>query len=117
MHHALVWSLALRAISVAVGIAMLLAVATSIANVGHASGPDESITRGKLLWSQNECGECHEHAMEPGQPTLLLAHLSDRFDEATLAAFLSAPPRPMPDPRLEPEDRLALARYLLATFP
>ena len=87
------------------------------ASQGRAADEDPSLVRGEALWREHACADCHAHATEPGQPTLLLSYLGDRFTEESLTAFLSAPPRPMPNPGLSPQDRRALARYLLTTFP
>ncbi len=53
----------------------------------------------------------------PGQPVLPLERLSQRWSAEALAAFLAAPPPPMPRFDLDPEQRRKLALYLLSKYP
>lgn len=71
---------------------------------------------GRLLYERLECAGCHESAAVPGLVVVPLHDLDDRYSDASLAAFLAAPPPPMPDFELGEAERLALAAHLRATF-
>lgn len=74
------------------------------------------VEAGRSLYRQLECAGCHESAAVPGLVVVPLVQLRTRFDEASLAAFLSAPPPPMPNFELSPPERHALAAFLLRRF-
>lgn len=75
------------------------------------------IDAGRLLYEQNGCAACHDPEVAPeGVQVKLLKGLAARFDQASMAALLNAPPGPMPRPELTDEDRLQLAAYLLSTM-
>jgi mono/diheme cytochrome c family protein len=71
---------------------------------------------GRILYGMLECAGCHESAAVPGLVVIPLRGLSERFTDASLAAYLTAPAPPMPDFMLDERERRALAVYLRATF-
>lgn len=71
---------------------------------------------GRQLYERLECAGCHESAAVPGLIIVPLHDLDARYSEDALAAFLSAPPKPMPNFELDERERHALAVYLRATF-
>jgi glucose/arabinose dehydrogenase len=74
------------------------------------------VARGQALFAAEGCGRCHlESEAEPGVAVKQLKHLAQRFSLDSLAAFLEAPPPPMPAPDVSPQDRRALAAYVLST--
>lgn len=75
--------------------------------------PEEA---GARLYAQLECAGCHESAAVPGLVVMPLQQLPARYGPDTLAAFLAAPPPPMPRFGLSPDERRVLAAYLLSRF-
>jgi len=91
-------------------------LAVLVSQLTHA--PAFAEDPGRVLFDESECGSCHEFPLAPGQPVVPLRGLTSRFTAESLAAFLLAPPLPMPPfPELSEPERLTLARYLLADFP
>lgn len=73
---------------------------------------------GRRLWEALDCGRCHSADRSvPGMVPRPLDGLTRKYTAASLAGFLDAPRPPMPRFELEETDRLALARFLLATYP
>jgi mono/diheme cytochrome c family protein len=99
---------------------------------GDAAVPDRALTAsdapvvaevvaaaplsGEALFAHYECAGCHESAAVPGMIVRPLAGLAERYSADTLAAFLAAPPDPMPRLPLSEPERQRLAAYLLDTF-
>lgn len=73
--------------------------------------------RGQAIYLYIGCSGCHETGARPGQVVRRLTGLSERHDVDSLAAFLAAPPEPMPRFDLSEAQRRDLAAYLLKTFP
>ncbi len=72
---------------------------------------------GEALYRHLPCAGCHEAAARPGIVVTPLERLSERYSVETLAAFLTAPPPPMPVFELDDAQRRKLATYLLAAHP
>jgi glucose/arabinose dehydrogenase len=75
-------------------------------------------TRGEGHWDALRCAGCHvESQADPGVVPVALRELGQRYDVATLTAFLSAPTPPMPAVALDGPARRDLAIHLLQRFP
>jgi glucose/arabinose dehydrogenase len=69
---------------------------------------------GHSLWERHRCAGCHEPAQaEPGVVVVPLTGLPARYSIDSLAEMLAAPTPPMPVFALSPQERRALAVYLL----
>lgn len=86
--------------------------------IANAIDP-QSAEMGKTLFSQLDCASCHD-ATRPPPPGMIVKELNDlaaRHDKTSLAQLLDVPPPPMPLFDLSEPERLALAAYLLDTYP
>ena len=70
--------------------------------------------RGQALFASNRCATCHDPSQaEPGIAVKRLQRLAERYDLAAIEALFSTPPPPMPIYPLDPDEKRALAVYLL----
>jgi mono/diheme cytochrome c family protein len=69
--------------------------------------------QGRALYGRYGCGNCHQPARVGGRALRPLEQLPTRYDLDSLSAFFVAPTPPMPVFPLSPEERQALAVYLL----
>ena len=71
--------------------------------------------RGASLYEHHRCATCHDEARAaPGIVVKRLDQLDGRFDLDSLQALFATPPSPMPVFELSPEEKRALAVYLLS---
>jgi glucose/arabinose dehydrogenase/cytochrome c553 len=74
--------------------------------------------RGSLLYESHACAACHDpDRAEAGVVVRPLAGLTERYDPASLAAFLKTPTPPMPVAPLTDAERQDLAVHLLLVHP
>ena len=79
-------------------------------------GEDPLVHRGRGLFEEHACAECHVLGGATGEARHLasLAELHARYTEGDLAELLAAPPAAMPRAPLDAAEREALAAFLLA---
>lgn len=76
------------------------------------------VRRGRALWQEHGCAECHEAgSAAPGVVVEPLRNLGARYGPDELIALLRTPPPPMPVPELADGERRDLAVYLLEGRP
>jgi glucose/arabinose dehydrogenase len=94
------------------GLETLAAQPSGAGAVAAAPADPRLIARGATLFGRLDCQSCHVLDASAADGRIGLAGVANRYDQATLEAYLALPKAPMP-PVADSADRAALAVFLL----